>query len=154
MSRLSPGRPGWLPLLLVCGLLSGCGGSGNRVSGKVTFNGQPVKAGKIYFIPDAAKANKGPTGFANIIDGQYDTSAAGGSGAGKGPMVVAIEGTDKDKEGKTAKGDTSGEVTVTPLFPRYEITADLPDSSSTKDFEVPADAAKAPKKAGPVVIVP
>ena len=118
-----------------------------------TFGGQPILSGKIYFTPDGGKGNKGPTGYATIVDGAYDTSWSGGSGVGKGPMVVAIEGFDPGSEGKKEKGDTSGEATIKALFPRYETTADLPGGTTTKDFDVPADAAKA-KKAGPAVIIP
>lgn len=143
-----------LPVLVLAGLAAGCGGDGTaRVSGKVTFAGAPVKAGKIYFTPDGSKDNKGPTGYAEIVDGYYDTSATGGSGVGKGPMLVAIEGRDPGQPGKVEKGDTSGEQTVKVLFPRYETTADLPGSTTTKDFDVPAEAAKGPK-AGKLPITP
>lgn len=142
-----------LSIAFICLLALGCGGSGHRVSGKVTFNGQPIKAGKIYFIPDGGKGNKGPTGFANIKDGKYDTGETGGANVGNGPMIVAIEGIDPDKQGKAEKGDTSGETTVAPLFPRYETSADLTGVSS-KDFEVPADAANGPKTVAPKVIIP
>jgi hypothetical protein len=139
-------------VVLACGLAAGCGSGTNRVSGKVTFKGQPVPAGKIYFIPDGAKGNSGATGYANIVNGEYDTSAAGGMGAIKGPMIVAIEGFDPAAKGKTEKGDTSGEETVKALFPRYETSYDVPGSTSTKDFDVPAEAAK--PKQGPTIIIP
>jgi hypothetical protein len=142
----------WLPILAV--LAAGCGGDGtSRISGTVKFAGQPVKAGKIYFIPDGAKGNSGPTGFAEIVDGAYDTSAAGGRGVGKGAMIVAIEGRDPGQPGKTEKGDTSGEQTVKTLFPRYETSVELPGGSTTKDFEVPVEASK-PKAGGSGPIIP
>ena len=143
-----------LALIPVLALLAaGCGGDGtSRISGTVKFAGQPVKAGKIYFIPDGAKGNSGPTGFAEIVDGAYDTSAAGGRGAGKGAMIVAIEGRDPSQPGKVEKGDTSGEQTVKSLFPRYETTVELPGGATTKDFEVPAEASKAkPGGSGPII---
>jgi hypothetical protein len=143
-----------LPALLACAAAAGCGGDGTyRVSGKVTFKGQPVPAGKIYFMPDGSKGNTGPTGYADIKDGQYDTSATGGRGAGKGPMIVAIEGFDPSTPGKAEKGDTSGEATVKTLFPRYETTTDLPGEAATKDFDVPADAGsgKPQKGVGPII---
>jgi hypothetical protein len=47
---------------VLLGVSRSCGGDGTyRVSGKITFNGQPVPAGKIYFMPDGRK-NTGPTG--------------------------------------------------------------------------------------------
>jgi hypothetical protein len=150
----SPARLRLLAPLAVSALLLGCGGgSTHRVSGKVTFKGAPIKAGMIYFTPDGSKDNKGPTGFAVIVDGKYDTAAEGGSGAVKGPMIVAIEGTDPDTQGKANKGDPTGEILVTSLFPRYETSIDLPGSDTTKDFDVPAEATKGPKK-GPIMIVP
>ncbi len=153
MSRLSILRV--LPVLLLASSLFGCGGSNaNRVSGKVTFAGKPVPAGKIYFMPDGGKNNSGATAYAEIIDGFYDTSATGGQGATKGPMIVAIEGIDPATAGKKEKGDTSGEETTKSLFPRFETTVELPGSAATKDFDVPADAVKGPKKTGPTIIVP
>jgi hypothetical protein len=144
MYRLKPSRAVLLALLpaLVC-CLSGCGGGGKYdVSGKVTFKGQPVPAGKIYFIPDGSKGNSGPTGYAVIQgDGTYNTSSRGGKPTVGGPMIVAIEGWDPKSQGKTEEGDTSGEKTVAALFPRYEKKVALPSSNSTQDFEVPAEAA-------------
>jgi hypothetical protein len=141
-----------LPVLVAC-LALGCGGDGShRVSGTITFKGQPVPAGKIYFIPDGSKDNKGPTGFADIRNGSYDTSAAGGKGAVAGPVIIAVEG--HDPSAPPAKADPSGEITVKVLFPRYELPAELPASSSTKDIDVPAEAAKGPTqpKGAPIII--
>jgi hypothetical protein len=130
---------GVVPALLCC-LVVGCGGKGHRVSGKVTFNGQPVPAGKIFFIPDASKGNSGPTGYADIRDGSYDTSAKGGRGTDNGgAVIVAIEGYDPNAP--ATKDEQSGEEIRPLLFPRYETHTELPTSSTTKDFDVPASAA-------------
>ena len=124
-------------------MLVGCdSGSGVRVSGMVTFQGKPVPVGKIYFMPDSAKGNKGGTGFADILDGKYDTKAAGGQNSPAGAVIIAIEGTDPSAA-PTGK-DTSGEVTAKLLFSRYEVPVEMPTSAITKDIEVPADAAKGP----------
>src|SRR5690348_2686083 len=107
MVRLTCFRPGLgagVLAALVCGLAAGCGGGkGHRVSGKVTFKGAPVPAGRIYFTPDSTKGNTGPTGYADIKDGAYDTAAAGGQGVTGGPVVVAIEGNDPSAQGKAEK---------------------------------------------------
>lgn len=144
MSRLFLARAGVL-VALVGGLASGCGGSGHRISGKVTFDGTPVPAGKIYFIPDGAKGNSGPTGYADIVDGAYDTSSSGGKAAGTGPMIVAIEGFDPAAKvnDKTAP---EGEELVKALFPRFEMTYDVPGSDSEKDFDVSSEAVKEQQK--------
>lgn len=139
--------------MLLCGLMLGCGNDGTQhLSGTVTFQGKPVPAGKIYFLPDSSKNNTGPSGWADIKDGRYDTSAAGGSGVITGPMVVAIEGIDPRPP---AGADPSGEITTTVLFPRYETTIDLSSEDVTKDFEVPAEAAKgSPQSQAPVYTGP
>jgi hypothetical protein len=140
-----PSRAARLLPALACLLALGCGSKGvYRVSGKVTFKGQPVPAGKIYFIPDGSKGNTGPTGFADIKNGEYDTSASGGRGVVEGPVVIAVEGI--DPSGASAK-DKSEDVSAKVLFARYELRAEMPKTSSTKDIEVPADAEKGPKPA-------
>lgn len=129
-----------LSALLACFVL-GCGGDGTyRVSGKVTFKGQPVPAGKVYFLPDTSKGNSGAIGYADIKDGAYDTSAPGGKGAPGGAVIIAVEGIDPAGPGAKAEPDVTAKV----LFPRYETPAELPKSSTTKDIDVPASAAKGP----------
>lgn len=135
-----------VPAVLCC-VAFGCGGDKTvRVSGKVTFKGAPVPAGKIYFMPDGSKGNTGPTGFADIKDGAYDTSATGGRNPPPGAVIIAVEGMDPSAPpDKAKKGEpTSEESTAKLLFARYETAADLPTSASTKDIDVPADAAKGP----------
>jgi hypothetical protein len=136
-----------LPAVVLAVAATGCGGDGSyRVSGKVTFNGKPVPGGKIYFMPDGAKGNKGTTGYADIKDGAYDTSS--GVGAPKGAVVVAIEGVDPGQPGEKEKGvkDPGEESTVKSLFPRWETTLEV-TGGMTKDFDVPAEAGK-PKPRG------
>lgn len=114
--------------LLVSFLAVGCGGagSGSHIAGRATFKNQPIPAGRIYFDADTAKQNTGPQGFADIKDGQYDTKK-GGRGIAGGPTIVRIQGT--DGAGKR-------------LFLEYKLQVDLPPGTATKDFDVPAAAAK------------
>lgn len=127
----------------VIGLAAGCGEStpGQRLSGKVNFNGKPVPAGKIFVSPDSGKGNSGPTGFAEIKDGVYDTGLPGGRPVPHGAVVMTIEGIDPTTNNKA---DPSGEVTVKLLFAGYELKTELPESASTKDIDVPPEAAKGP----------
>jgi hypothetical protein len=123
-------------LLAACLLAGACrdpGAGPYHVSGKVTFNGQPVPAGKIYFHPDIPRGNVGPPAFAEITNGAYDTRKGGTASQG-GPVIVAIEGFD----GKTSATDKMGQ----PLFPEYDILdAVLPRANAVMDFDVPASAA-------------
>jgi hypothetical protein len=148
MVRQRPARAilfGLLPGLLCC-LALGCGGDkGYRFSGKVTHKGQPIASGKIYFIPDASKGNKGPTGYADIKNGEYDTSAPGGAGCIGGPMTIKIEAIDPSSSGKT---DKSGESAGKALFPTYQVPMDLPKATTTQDFDVPASAGGGEKGKG------
>jgi hypothetical protein len=133
-----------------CWLAAGCGGGDgtHRLSGKVTFKGEPIATGKIYFLPDTTKGNTGPGGYADITDGRYDTDAAGGRRAVAGAAKVAIEAWEP-----LPKTDKDSDITSKVLFPRYETTADLP-AGGTMDFDVPAaaadkNAAKTPVVEGP-----
>jgi hypothetical protein len=131
--------------LVVLLLAVGCGKEGNRISGKISFDGKPVPAGKIYFTPDSSKGNSGAPGYADIVDGQYDTALPGGRGASSGAMVVAIEGI--DPASKPAGGADSGEdVTATVLFARYETNLDIAEGDTVQDIEVPLEAGKGPKQ--------
>jgi len=142
---------GALPVAICC-LSLGCGGDKTfHVSGAATFNGKPIPAGKIYFMPDGSKGNTGATGYAEIKDGQYDTSAAGGRGTAGGPMLVRIEGGDPSTAGQKVKGDTSGEEVGKALFVPYQTSADLPMSDTKKDFDVPAEAVKKKPQIGEAV---
>jgi hypothetical protein len=120
-------------ILLACTML-GCGNRGASrfdVSGKVTFQGKLVPAGKILFLPDTEKGNSGPAGAAEIRDGVYNT-AKKGKGTSGGPQLVVISGYD----GKAVPGD---EMNIgKQLFPEYRTSVDLPRETTTKDFDVPA----------------
>ncbi len=131
----------WTPLACAafCLWAGGCGGSGDTtkrfdLSGTVTFDGKPVASGTILLEPDAGKGNRGPAGFAKIVDGKFDT-ALGGKGTVGGPHVARISGFD----GKSADGRSDG----APLFSDYTASVDLPKQKATQEFQVPASA-KAP----------
>lgn len=141
-----------LPMLLCC-VGVGCGGGDTvRVSGAVTFKGAPLPAGKIYILPDGAKGNTGPAGYADIKDGRYDTATRGSRGAVSGAVIFKIDGYDPAAEKK--KDPESGELVGTPFFLGYQIPVDLPKGSSTKDLDIPASATKTlnPPKERPVII--
>lgn len=97
----------------------------HTVSGTVTFRGQPVPAGTIAFEPDARKGNRGPAGYADIVDGRFRTHL----GAIGGPHLVRING---------ASGPAVDEKKETTLFREYTTICELPKAAATLHFEVPA----------------
>ena len=123
-----------LMFLAGCALL-GCGNSNepkrNRVSGKVTFDGTPVVFGDVLITPDGAKKNSGAQGFANIRDGQYDTSASGGKGYGGGPAVLRVIGFDRE----------GGKILFEEEFP-----VDLPTGDAIHNIDVPKEKGKGKPK--------
>lgn len=108
-------------------LTAGCGDDGPtryRLSGIVTHNGAPLPSGVIFFDSQAGGT---ASGFAAIIDGEYDTAENGkGHLGGKHTVRISVE----KPEGSQPDWQ--------PPFPPYETTADLPNEKSTKDFDVPA----------------
>jgi hypothetical protein len=91
--------------VLACLLGAGCGGkTADRagVSGKVTFDGQPVAAGQVVFEPQGA----GRMGIAQIVDGAYTMPPEQGPTAGE--YVVRIT-ANRPTGAKAAAGRGSDE---------------------------------------------
>jgi hypothetical protein len=116
-------------ILAVCALamVVGCskqsGPPRYTVSGTVTFRGEPVPMGTIAFEPDTSQGNRGPAGYADIVNGRFQTHL----GAVGGPHIVRING---------ASGPTLDETQDTTLFSDYKTACDLPQQSTTLDFDV------------------
>jgi hypothetical protein len=88
---------------LAAGLLAGCQGDGLvPIHGTVTFAGQPVPAGVVWFDPDAG--NPAAQGYALIKDGRFVTADAGGRGIKPGAYVVRVEGYDGKPAGEFPMG--------------------------------------------------
>ncbi len=125
-----------IALLFFVLVISGCGSETKGpkrydVSGTVTFDGKPVPYGSITFTPDDSKGNGGSQGVATIRDGKYDTAKEGKATIG-GPHKVRITGTSKEAE------HASEDDTIPPLFSNYQTDIDLPETTTTHNFEVPA----------------
>ena len=122
-------------LLVVHVALLGCGRSDGprryEVSGRVTFQGEPVPVGLVQFVPDTSQDNHGPATSAAIEDGRFRTPR--GKGIVGGPHVVIVTGSDgvpfDSPEGIQSRGKA--------LFPAYRHSIVLPHESSEQDFEVP-----------------
>jgi hypothetical protein len=129
----------WIACLaIVCGC--GRGDSSGRidVSGKATFDGQPIVYGQIDFTPDNAKGHKGPAGYAEIVNGKFDTSLATGSGVVPGAHIVRITAYPErfpDVQVPDEEAEASGPA---PLFIGYTTEQNI--ESGTLDIDVPAEA--------------
>jgi hypothetical protein len=115
---------------------AGCGPAGPKLvklSGTVTFKGQPVPAGYISFLPPSGG---GVQRVVQIKDGKYDTAEMQGDekGVHPGPNQVRIAGFD----GKVIKFYGQGKQIFNPVDEQYTV----PDAGGTKDFVVPESAGK------------
>jgi hypothetical protein len=126
MKRRLPRRSVALVLMLGLAAFYGCAQEEKlyQVSGTVTHGGKPIPKGLIFFDPTA----DGPQGFANIVDGKYDTVLQG-KGIRGGAYAIRVNGFD----GKEANEAPFGQA----LFPEYTGTKDLPQADSTFDLDVP-----------------
>ena len=107
VSRLAVVRPVfWVGAS--CLLAAGCGHSPDlppmqKVTGKVTLDGQTVTSGKVQFLPEQATEGKSPVASGDIKeDGTYELFTAGEPGAAVGWHKVRVFGhqeTDYEKAG-------------------------------------------------------
>jgi hypothetical protein len=121
-------------VLLLCFAVVGCdtGERRYRLSGSVTFNGQPVPEGYIVFEPDGSQGNQGGPGRAKILDGKYDTGLEGNVGVLGGPHLIRIQGFDK----KITGASTQEVALPKSLFTDYSVSENLPQQNGSKDFDV------------------
>lgn len=133
----------FLPFSVFCSLAtlallaSGCGsGDGGpakyKVSGAVTFNGEPVKEGQIIFTPTESGA--GPEA-GSIKDGRYSVQSKGGK------QKVTIEAS-REVPGMTQSDFKGGTVPVKEGYipEKYnkntELTAEVKKGGGTVDFKL------------------
>jgi hypothetical protein len=123
-----------LATVLALAALPGCGGTGRvEVEGAVSYDGQPIKAGSIAFLP---AGGPGPKAGGAIVEGKYHVPAEFGPQAG--PHRVEIRWA--KPTGKKYKSETGNllEVTQEGLPAKYhnqtELTADLKSGRNTVNF--------------------
>jgi len=158
-------KPIWQQVAVALGIATvvvvvGCGddsglGQRHKVSGKVTYNGQPVPKGTINFIPTKPAPPEGRAATGDIKDGYYTLSTGGGGdGAKPGEYDVTVVALDIDlssavstKEGlpKIHEGDAAHQKAIKSgksLVPtKYNIatTSGLKatvDGAKTLDFDL------------------
>jgi hypothetical protein len=123
-------------ILIFAGCRRGDGLKRHRVAGTVTFKGQPVEFGAIFFEPTVSVGKIAPTVYLPIRGGKYDT---GTEGPIAGNYVVKVGGMDQSKQQKDSDG-----ITHTPsLFPDYKIDVEIPPPGGRLDIEVPTASSDA-----------
>jgi hypothetical protein len=128
-----------LLVLLALGTLVGCGRSTRTsVTGKVTFDGQPLETGQIVFEPKTA----GRLGIAQVSQGDYAMPAEHGPTTGS--YVVRI--TANRATGRKVKAGREPNAAATDQFVQFiparyndqsELTTDIGDEAKVvRDFEL------------------
>lgn len=135
MLRASGGAV-WLFLSVVALVVAGCGGDGltrGSVSGKVTFDGQPVAKGTIRFTPTGG--TKGPMAMAEIADGQYAITMAAPV---VGKHTVQIEGI-RDTAKKDELGRPIGEQFIPAKYnEKTTLSVEIAKGTNNHDFALTA----------------
>jgi hypothetical protein len=124
--------------VLITGCFSQSGVDRQFLSGKVTFDGQPLPAGEIQFRPDFDKGNKGPGTYAKIVDGRFQTPDS--KGVVPGPTVVTVSGFDGIPYEYQDGGETIVEKRGRPVFSKYRIDLEIPAGVNEIDLEIPGSA--------------
>ena len=124
--------------LLATLVSTGCGPRDRyALSGSVTFDGKPIPAGTITFVPFGAGKPGRTAAFCEIKAGKYDTKT--GRNPGSGPHRVMISGCDgvpyQSQMGEIVENHPMGKQ----LFPTHLVEIDVPEENgSVFDFAVPA----------------
>jgi len=110
------------------------------ISGKVTFNGNPVPRGEIFFQPDADAGNSGPASTAIIEDSKYSIDRT--RGILGGAYTIRISGFEAPGGQRAVLPEEFG----APLFKEYAIKQELSKGTTELNFDVPAENGLSPQK--------
>jgi hypothetical protein len=117
---------------------SGCGGDDIErldLEGNATFAGDPIVYGTVEIVPE--EGHKGPAGFAEIVQGKYNTQD-GGKGILKGPHRVLVTAYSAKPEAVDTEGMANPPEPPMPLFRNYSLKLDL--QSTDQNLEIPKEA--------------
>jgi len=118
-----------LCLFAVLSVSIGCGERGpanHKLSGTITYKGNPVANGEVFLRP----VGDGPGGFGFIKDGKFETLE--GKGSQGGASMITFHGFNQITivDGKEAGSEGD-------LFPPYTVEVDLPKEDFVYDVDVP-----------------
>lgn len=125
----------WLAPLAVF-LLVGCGPPAGpktyRLTGTVTYKGEPVPVGNVSLSPDSAQGNQGPGATTGIQNGKFETAPDQGHIGGH--YILYVNGYDGvPVESGEGGMDPAGK----PLFSAYQTKVELPAADHEIKIEVP-----------------
>jgi len=127
----------WLVVLLVCGLISGCGPKTRglptaKVTGTVQYKEKPLQKGKIVFQHPSGEMAVGEFG----ADGKYETMVP----IGKNLVMIDAKSSNLEKAGAGSQKEME---VFTPLVPdRYlnfetsKLELEVPEAGTTFDVNV------------------
>jgi hypothetical protein len=123
-------------------LTAGCGGSGDElprqpVSGKVTLDGQPLKAGMIQFEP--AAGDVATAGGAAVVDGSFSIARAEGLVPGKYKVRITSAGAATALPPGAMPGDAPPppkEKIPAKYNAKTELSADVTKGANDFDFKL------------------
>ncbi|HPM83083.1 MAG TPA: hypothetical protein PLF81_20405 [Candidatus Anammoximicrobium sp.] len=133
--------------LLAAGMIFGCGSSGldtNPVSGKVTFDGQPIQEGRITF----RGMGSDPRAFsAEIKNGQYQMEAV--AGKMKVEIIASRPVPGKFDESNPGEKVPVGEMYIPAKYnSQSELTAEVTSGSNELNFDLTGGEGGAASAAG------
>jgi hypothetical protein len=143
MLRKTCRRPFAEALLLMASAAGGCMSEPEpvdnvprvAVSGNVTFDGNPLSAGKIQFQPIGTEP--APMAVGDIEDGKFSIDRSGGPSPGKYRVIISSRTAPKIREGQEPGGIPKGEPEKIPkqYNTQSKLEVDIaPQGPSTFDF--------------------
>ena len=140
----------WLVASLQMASLSGCGRGGPdqpdtvKVSGKVTFNGEPLTTGQVAFVPENPQSGRPAFGMIDTTGAYVMSTFEDGDGLIPGRYRISVNAV---KEGDPDDFRTRGGTRILPNkyydANKSELTADVEESGSqTFDFELSGQPGK------------
>ncbi|WP_020472586.1 hypothetical protein [Zavarzinella formosa] len=124
-------------LLAAIGLTAGCDGGGSKVTGKVTFDGNPIENGSIVFVEAGGKGR--PEG-APIKNGEYSITVPHGSYKVQvtAEKMTTVKSLPTTGGGKTASEEMRNYIPARYQGEKTELTATV--DGKPVNFDLKSDA--------------
>lgn len=129
-----------IPTIALALSIAGCGKSGIErvhVSGKATYDGQPIEIGQIRFVPVSPAT--GPITIDRIQNGQYETVTTGGVTVGTHRVEMRMYDSHEYETAPRVAGSASVKQLLPDKYNRNSeltLTVESGSGSIEKDFEL------------------